>query len=132
MSFTAQQTISLRAPQWSADPRINDFIAFAQQGLSAAVIGDRYGEAVGLKVLHMMAVEAANGGNPGTGSSGGSGGTGALASETEGDLSRSYSTGGAASGGKMLTIDDLASTQYGQELLKLLRSCVMLPRTRMM
>jgi hypothetical protein len=131
MSFTAQQTISLRAPQWATDPRINDFIAFAQQGLSAAVIGDRYGEAIGLKVLHMMAVEAANGGNPGTGTSSGSGGTGTISSESEGDLSRSYASG-TASGGKMLNIDDLASTQYGQELLKLLRSCAMLPRTRMM
>jgi hypothetical protein len=131
MSFTAQQTISLRAPQWSADPRINDFIAFAQQGLSAAVCGERYGEAIGLKVLHMMAVEAANQGNPGTGSSSGSGSSAGVSSESEGDLSRSYGSS-ISSGGKMLNIDDLASTQYGQELLKLLRSCVVLPRTRMM
>jgi hypothetical protein len=131
MPFTALQTIQLRAPQWANDPRINLFTEYAAQGLSAAVCGDRYGEALGLKILHMMAVEAANGGNPGTGTSGGSGGGGSIASETEGDLSRSYASG-SSSGGKLLNIDDLASTQYGQELLKLLRSCVVLPRTRMM
>lgn len=132
MPFTAQQTIQLRAPQWYSDPRISDYITYAQQGISADVCGDRYGEAIGLKVLHMLAVEAGNGGNPGTGTSSGGGGTGLLSSESEGDLSRSYQYASGSSAGVMLNVDDLTSTQYGQELLKLLRSRVLLPRTRRM
>lgn len=127
MSFTAQQTIALRAPQWSADPRIAALTTYCQQGLSAEVFGDRYGEAIGLKVLHILALEYRNGGNPGTGTSGGSGTGGAVTAEREGDLSRSYSTGQASG-----SWDDLDSTQYGQELKRLMRSTILSPLNRRM
>jgi hypothetical protein len=130
MPYTAQQTITIRGPQWATDPRINDLIALAQQGLAAAVFGDRYGEAVGLKVLHQLALEARNGGNPGTGTSSGSGFGGIITSEREGDLARSYGIGG--SGGSGGFIDELDSTQYGQELKRLIRACIFMPMNRRM
>jgi len=128
MPFTAQQTITLRGPQWATDPRINDLIALAQQGLAAAVFGDRYGEAVGLKVLHQLALESRNGGNPGTGTTSGSGTGGQITSEREGDLARSYASG--AGGG--YTVDELDSTQYGQELKRLMKACIFMPMNRRM
>lgn len=128
MPFTAQQTVQLRAPQWSTDPRLSDLITLAQQGLSAAVFGDRYGEAVGLKVLHMLALEARNGGNPGTGTSSGTGIGGQITAESEGELSRSY----ASSQGSGYAMDDLNSTQYGQELKALMRGVIFKPLNRRM
>jgi hypothetical protein len=132
MSITALQTIQLRAPQWASDPRINDLIAYAATGLSASVLGVRYGIAVGLKVCHILAVEQANGGNPGTGTSSGSGTAGALTSESEGGLSRSYGAAGSGMSGKMLAVTDLDSTAFGTELLTILQSSTLFPRTRRM
>jgi hypothetical protein len=131
MGFSAIQTITLRAPQWASDPRINDFILLAQQGLSSTVFGTRYGEAVGLKVLHMLACEARSGGNPGTGNDSGVGMAGAVASESEGSLSRTYAVS-SSNQDESASWDDLNSTQYGKELKGLIRSVSFGPRTRMM
>lgn len=135
MSFSALQTVQLRAPQWSTDPRINSLITYAQQGLAAAVFGDRYGEAVGLKVLHLLAVEAINGGNPGTGTDSGDGTGGLLASESEGDLSRSYTYPGMSKSGSgtiTASASDLSTTSYGKELLALMSGTIFRPMNRRM
>jgi hypothetical protein len=132
MSFTALQTIQLRAPQWALDPRLSDLISYARIGLSASVLGERYEIAVGLKVCHILAVEQANGGNPGTGTSSGSGTSGAITSESEGGLSRSYGAAGSGISGKMLSVTDLDSTAFGTELLTILQTSTLFPRTRRM
>jgi hypothetical protein len=131
MSFSALQTIQLRAPQWSTDPRLISLIPWASQGLSENVCGNRYGEAVGLKVLHILAKEAAAGGDPGSGSSSGSGITGTLVGEREGQLSRTYakpystSTSSVSAG-----MEDFTTTSFGRELIALLKSVTFSARNR--
>lgn len=132
MSFSALQTIQLRAPQWSTDPRLVSLIAMAEQGLSQTVCGDRYGEAVGLKVLHWLAKEAAAGGDPGTGSSSGSGSTGVLTGEREGQLSRSYAKpySGSSGSGISAGLEDFTTTSFGRELIALLKQVTFSARNR--
>jgi hypothetical protein len=132
MAFSALQTIQLRASQWSTDPRLVSLIALAKQGLSQTICGDRYGEAVGLKVLHWLAKEAAAGGDPGTGSSSGSGSTGMLIGEREGQLSRSYAKpfSGSSGNGISAGIEDFTTTSYGRELIALLKQVTFSARNR--
>lgn len=134
MAFTALQTIQLRAPQWSGDPRIVSLIALAKQGISGTVFGARYGEAVGLKVLHWLAKEAIAGGDPGTGSSSGSGVSGQVTSEKEGQLSRTFADSSSGSGGGVggvsAGMDELRTTSYGKELLQLIQCTVFNPINR--
>lgn len=134
MAFTALQTIQLRAPQWASDPRLVSLIALAKQGMSETVFGERYGEAVGLKVLHMLAKEAIAGGNPGTGTNSGSGVSGQVTSEKEGQLSRTFadiSSGGTgSSGGISAGMEEFKTTAYGRELLQLIQCTVFNPINR--
>lgn len=134
MAFTALQTIQLRAPQWSTDPRLVSLIALAKQGMSETVFGARYGEAVGLKVLHWLAKESMAGGDPGTGSSSGSGATGQITSEKEGQLSRSFADLSSGSGGGVGGISagmaELQTTGYGRELIQLIQCTVFNPINR--
>lgn len=133
MALSTLQIIALRAPQWVNDPRMANMIIYAKEGLSQANIGTRYDEAIALKVLHIYAVEARNGGNPGaTVTTSGTANAGAVTSEAEGDLSRSYATFSGGANSSRASVDDYMSTQYGQELMKLLRSSVITAMTRRM
>jgi hypothetical protein len=131
MALSTLQIIALRAPQWVNDPRTTNMIIYAKEGLSQANIGTRYDEAIALKVLHIYAVEARNGGNPGAAvTTSGTANAGAVSSETEGDLSRSYTNFSGGANSSRASVDDYMSTQYGQELMKLLRSSVITAMTR--
>ena len=127
MSVSALQLIAMRGPQFSADPRLNSLIAYCGEKLSATYFGDAWGEAVGLKVLHILTLEAMSGGNPGTGTTAGTV-AGGVASKSEGDLSVSDQKPG---GSVAIRNPDLTGTQFGLELLALMRECHMGPATRM-
>ncbi len=53
--------IILKAPQYSAEPRLDDFITLAEQQTSSC-FGTDYALAVALRVLHQLALEGENGG----------------------------------------------------------------------
>lgn len=128
--MTSLQIIQLRAPQWAVDPRINDMIALAAQGLSLTIFGNRYNEAIALRVMHIFSKEAFNGGNPGTGTTGGDGRVaGAIISEREGSISRSYANVGG-SGSFSLSKQDLLTTSFGMELASLIAACTFCPMNR--
>ena len=119
MGLTAQQVITMRAPQWASDPRLSDLITYSQQGLSSTVLKTRWGEAVGLKVLHILALDKASGGNPGVGTDTGDGRGANVSSEKVGSLSKSYHNTIMSLDGR---VNDLTTTSYGLELLTLMRS----------
>jgi hypothetical protein len=130
MNYTPLQIIFLRAPQWAVDPRLSSVPSLLD--LAAEKTGTIFGEqtslAIALRVLHWFALEAQRGGNPGTGTNSGMGITGRLTSESEGQLSKSFGDGGS----KASRWADLQTTSYGCELIELIRSCAVLPRTRAM
>jgi len=125
MAFTASQIIALRAPQYASDPRIPDLIMLAKKQ-TGAEFEDQYENAVALRVMHWKAREEIRGGAA-NGSSSGSGEAGMVTSESEGQLSRSFGRTGSN-----LRYGDLATTAYGQELIDLMGSSLVLCRTRMM
>jgi hypothetical protein len=121
---TAAAYILMRRPSLSGDTRTPDLILFCEDKLSEAWFGDRYFEAVGLLVLHMIEMsESAT--NQAGGNRGGTGG--AVTSESEGRLSRSYDlsklTGYASSWN---------TTSWGVELTQLSASRSFAARNRMM
>jgi hypothetical protein len=126
--MNALQIITLRAPQWATDPRLNDLIVYVREFTSTDAFGDDTERAVALRVLHIFAMEAQRGGNPGAGvSSSGVGHAGQVTSETEGQLSRSFSQNQWFAYGRY---GALSSTVYGQELIELIRANVFAPTTR--
>jgi hypothetical protein len=126
--MNALQIITLRAPQWAADPRINNLINYAREITSCEAFGQSTEQAIALRVLHILALEAQRNGNPGAGStSSGHGHAGQVTSETEGQLSKSFSSGSNAS----KRYGALSTTVYGQELIELIRANVFAPMTRM-
>jgi len=125
--MNALQIISLRAPQWAADPRVNDMIVYAREFTSCEAFGQDTERAIALRVLHIFALEAQRNGNPGTGTSSGQGHAGQVTDETEGQLSKSFSSGSNAS----KRYGALSTTVYGQELIELIRSNIFSPTTRM-
>ena len=112
--MTSAQIVVLRNAALSGDSRLSGMISLAQEQLCQDAFGDDYDYAVALLVLHWYAKES-RGGN-----------AGAVASETEGRLSRSFD---AAQGGK--SGDDLSTTHWGQELQALCKGSFFLPRNRM-
>jgi hypothetical protein len=117
---TAIQIINLRGPQFSADPRLTDLITYVAGELDATFFGDNYQRALALKVLHILTVEQmSQGSDPGVGTSGGNQ-FGAISSISEGDLSISYRDNAAV--GAASRAPDLAATQFGLELLTLMRT----------
>lgn len=129
MALSASTIIGLRAPQCSADPRLGDMLTLAAQMTSACAFGDNYQLALALRVLHWLTMEARNGGTPGV--NGGSGSAGAITSETEGQLSRSYG-GVSSSSVNAEKYPDLIGTQYGTELIALIRGSIIGPRNQTM
>ena len=123
--MTATQIVALRAPQYAADIRLPDFVTLATM-LTAESFGDRREYAIALRVLHMMSMEALHGGTGSTYS--GTGASGGVVSESEGQLSRSFGSSGAATAHN----GDLSSTAYGLELMELAEMTFFKPRTRMM
>lgn len=123
MALTATQIITIRAPQFAADTRINDMITLAAQMTSPSAFGTNYQLALALRVMHWLALEVRNGGS--TGNSG-SGTGGALTSEREGQLGRSYSVSSQWAD----KYSDLTGTQYGLELIGLIRGTILGPRNR--
>ena len=119
--------IGVRAPQWSADSRIDDLVSLAKLQTSDCY-GDKYDYAVALRVLHTLATEKQNGGND-DGTDSGNGQAGAVNSLKEGDLSEGRDT---SIGDNNLSVGDadLATTSYGRELLSLMNGCFSGPINR--
>lgn len=124
MALSITQIITLRAPQFSTDTRLANFIELAESLTSLTAFEDNRNYAVALRVLHWMTKEELRGATtPAT--STGAAVAGAIASETEGSLSRSFS-----SGSESLKYGDLGTTAYGCELIDLIKGMVMTPTTR--
>jgi hypothetical protein len=123
--MTPLEYIQIRAPQYATDPRIDGLIGIADE-YTGTEFGARYKNAVALRVMHWKAREEMRGGAV-DGSTSGTGEAGTIRSESEGELSRSYNEGAGSN-----KYGDLATTVYGQELIELMNSCLMLPRTRAM
>jgi len=123
MSLSIKKIIELRMPELvtTPDPRLNDFITLAK-GMTGQEFGDCYNQAVALRVLHWLAKEKQSGGSS---SGSGSGNAGRVLTEKEDKLMVTYQKSSSNEW------EDLNSTIYGSELIELMRSCLMLPRTRM-
>lgn len=131
MALSITQIITLRAPQYSADTRLPDFIELAELQTSSG-FGAKYNYAVALRVLHMLTLETIHGGLI-SASTSGSAVAGIITSEAEGDLSRSYGDTAAVSGaGGAGRYVNLSTTAYGTELIELINGTFFKPRTRMM
>jgi hypothetical protein len=129
--MTPLQIIALRAPQWASDPRLTStpsLLDLATQQTGNVFTGADRDLAIALRVLHYLALEAMRNGTPGVGSSSGVGIAGSLSSETEGQLSKSFSNNSKSA----QRWGALSTTVYGQELIELTRSVTFGPRTRAM
>lgn len=124
---TAKEIVILRRPQTPDDARLLDFIALSELQTSSNAFGDQYNYAVALRVLHWLTMEEIHGAGPDVAGSGSSGTAiaGSILQEKEGDLSRQY--------GSSLVVaqrnPDLVSTQYGNELLQLMKANIIKART---
>jgi hypothetical protein len=131
--MTPMQWITLRAPQWATDPRLSSTPSLIDLATIEAIAftGDDKDKAIALFVMHWFALESQNGGNPGSGggTDSGYGHGGRVVSKSEGQLSISYSSG---SGYYSSRYEDLAGTQYGLELLRMIKALAFKPRTRTM
>ena len=131
MALSITAIITLRAPQFASDPRLNDFIELAELQTSSG-FGARYNFAVALRVLHVLTLEVIHNGLT-SASTSGTAIAGIIASESEGDLSRSYENTSASMGaGVAGRYVNLSTTAYGTELIELINSTFFKPRTRAM
>jgi len=123
-SLSIQAIIELRMPELvtSPDPRLADFIKLSK-GMTGQEFGDCYNQAVALRVLHWLEKEKQSGGT----SSSSSVHHGKVTSEKEGQLAITYQKGSSTTNDKY---GDLSTTQYGNELIELMKGCLLLPRTR--
>ena len=118
--MTPLEIITLRAPTFAADPRVNDMITLAGEGVGT-VFGSRRNEAIALLVMHQLSIDSnTNGGQTGI--------VGSVTSEKEGQLSRSYGFSGT------WNIKDpyWAQSSFGLELMNLRKATIFGPRTRTM
>ncbi len=122
---TAKNIILLRRPQTPDNARLDDYILLAELQTAESAFGDKYHVAVALRVLHWLTMEEIHGGDlDGSGSSG-TGVAGSIRAEREGDLQRQY-------GGSLVIAQrypDLSATQYGSELIELMKGCIIKART---
>lgn len=124
MSLSVSQIIAARGPQFTGDPRLSSLVTLAKKELDATAFGDNYNKAVAYKVLHILTLEKISQGNPGTGANSGVQ-VGGVDSVSEGDVSVSYSKPGSSSSSSLSARnDDLSSTQFGKELLALMKRSI--------
>lgn len=102
MSYTVLQIIEVRCPGLFSDPGRDIYISLAGQQISSCYFGDNRNLAVALQACHDYTMDQ-RGGDAGT-----------ISSKKEGDLSVSYSTGGAGS-------TDLGQTSFGLALRRLIK-----------
>lgn len=124
---TAKGIVLLRRPQTPDDARLLDFVALAELETAESAFGDKYKVAVALRVLHWLTLEEIHGGDLDGSTTSGTAVAGSIKAEKEGDLQRQY-------GGSLVIAQrypDLSSTQYGTELLELMKACIIKVRTRM-
>jgi hypothetical protein len=114
MAIEITDYLLARKPGLNIDARVSTLIEIAKELLDTAAFGVTYNQAVGLKVLHMLEMESRGGV------------AGAVVSETEGDLSRSYSSSIKADDG------DLSATRWGAELIQLKKTSIISPLLRTM
>ena len=124
---TAKGIVLLRRPQTPDDARLTDFIALAELETAKSAFGDKYKVAVALRALHWLTMEEIHGGDLDGSSTSGTAVAGSIKSEKEGDLQRQY--GGSPAIAQRYP--DLSATQYGSELMELMKACIMKARTRM-
>jgi len=118
--MTALQYITIRGPQFTSDPRLTSLITAAASGLSSNVLGDRYQEALALKVLHWLTLEQMAIGSSASGAGTSSGiVVGNISAIKEGGLSISFNQNTVSSSIK--NNPELSSTQFGIELATLLK-----------
>jgi hypothetical protein len=115
--LSVKEIIDIRAPQFSSSNRLDGLITLSTQ-LTGGDYGENQSLAIALRVLHILTKEKIAGGtetNTGIQNSGG------ITSETEGALSRSYSSG---SSNQFLyaKYGDLTATTFGMELIDLMKS----------
>lgn len=108
MSVT--ELLSAIAPAYAADPRVGTFMPIAMQRTNRNVFGANYEYAVALRIAHMIDRNPSN--QPGS--------AGAVTSESEGQLSRSYSIPREL----QAKYGDLCSTPYGCQLAELMEGNV--------
>lgn len=129
--MTPQEIITLRAPQFSSDARLDDMVT-----LATTLTGSEYGEqrnyAIALLVMHWMTLEAmrnAQKDETGVVTDSGIATAGGIKSESEGQLSHTFGGGGSEMSNRN---PELSSTGWGLELLELRNGTLFLPRNRMM
>lgn len=121
---TVSGIVAVKAPGYESDPRLSDLEDLAAFHLSKDVFSEKYNYAVALLICHWLSMEAITGGSS---SGAGSGIGGSITSEKEGQLARSFGYVSVNSPG---ADSYYSKTIYGQELLQLFRSCVILPMNR--
>jgi len=114
--MTVAEIIVARCSTVVINARVNSLITLSTEQ-TGSVFGTRTNDAIALLVLHWLALDARNGGGVG-------GAGGAITSETEGQLSRSYG------GGMINNNNELASTSWGLELLRLRNTMIFSARNR--
>lgn len=123
--MNAKDIIQLRRPQTPDNARLNGLIELAELQTSSSAFGDKYTYAVALRVLHWLTMEEMHGGDLDGSSSSGTAVGGAITAEREGQLQRNYGTSLVVA----QRFPDLSSTQYGQELIGLMKACLIKFRT---
>lgn len=119
--MTPLEFIQARASAFALEPNVSSLIAIATTQTGDFGSPDATNTAIALLVCHWIALDKRENGS-------GLGAAGSIASESEGQLSRSYaSTVGASARNAALE-----QTRWGIELLDLRKSAFFLPRTRMM
>ena len=121
MGLSINKIIELRTPQFTTDPRLSDLITLAKE-ITGSEFGDCYNQAVALRVMHWLTLESINGGDS---TNSGSGSAGRITSEKEGKLALRRSKSNDTN------YDDLSSTQYGTELIALIKGCILSARNRL-
>lgn len=128
--LTAIEIIKIRAPQYYLEPN-EKLIGVVD--LARCKTGKEFGkcfeEAVALRALHWIVKSGASNASE-IGNTNGLSSVGVVTSVKEGDDAISYG-GSAISGKGSSKYGDLSTTTWGQELIELMNSCLLLPRTRL-
>lgn len=109
---TVLEIIEARAPEYVNMPNLNVFIELAENKTNESCMGANYNEAVALLAMHTIALSKRS--NSGAAPGGG------IASEKEGELSRSYSS----SPSMTYTDSNLSQTSWGLELIQLTQATI--------